>query len=225
MPDWIRRTALADILGADFNTLVDESFYQNLDRLHPRRALIEHGLAERERTLFNLDESVYLYDLTSTYFEGPCPHNPQAQRGDSRDSRPDCTQVVVGLVLDREGFPKAHEVFDGHRTDRTTLADMLEILEARTGRTGGATVVVDRACRQAGRGMAFDKMCLDAGLHTFRATLREALSTHQVVTVVLPASNGDRVADPQGIDAGAAAQGHLRDLPTAGRPCAFPQRS
>ncbi len=149
MPDWIRKTALADILGTDFDTLVDESLYQNLDRLHPQRALIEQGLADRERTLFNLDESIYLYDLTSTYFEGQCPHNPQAKRGYSRDSRPDCKQVVVGLVLDREGFPKAHEVFDGNRTDRTTLADMLDILEARTGRTGGATVVVDR-------GMAFD---------------------------------------------------------------------
>lgn len=149
MPDWIRRTALSDILGTDFDTLVDESLYQNLDRLHPRRALIEQGLADRERTLFNLDESVYLYDLTSTYFEGQCPHNPQAQRGYSRDSRPDCKQVVVGLVLDRDGFPKAHEVFDGNRPDRTTLGDMLHLLEARTGRTGGATVVVDR-------GMAFD---------------------------------------------------------------------
>lgn len=149
MPDWIRKTALSDMLGTDFDTLVDESLYQNLDRLHPRRALIEQGLADRERTLFNLDESLYLYDLTSTYFEGQCPHNPQAQRGYSRDSRPDCKQVVVGLVLDREGFPKAHEVFDGNRTDRTTLGDMLHTLEARTGRTGGATVVVDR-------GMAFD---------------------------------------------------------------------
>jgi transposase len=149
MPEWVRQTALADILGKDFDTLVDESLYQNLDRLHPRRAVIEQGLTDRERALFDLDESLYLYDLTSTYFEGQCPHNPQAKRGYSRDKRPDCKQVVVGLVLDREGFPKAHEVFDGNRTDRTTLGDMLEALETRTGRKGGATVVVDR-------GMAFD---------------------------------------------------------------------
>jgi transposase len=148
MPDWIRETALSDILGTEFDTLVDESLYQNLDRLHCRRAVIEQGLAERERTLFNLDERIYLYDLTSTYFEGQCPHNPQARRGYSRDNRPDCKQVVVGLVLDREGFPKAHEVFDGNRGDRITLDEMLQVLEARTGRTEGATVVVDR-------GMAF----------------------------------------------------------------------
>jgi len=149
MPDWVRRTALADIMGQDFNTLSDESLYKNLDRLHPRRVEIESDLAERERTLFNLDNSIYLYDLTSTYFEGQCLANPQAKRGYSRDGRPDCKQVVVGLVLDREGFPKAHEVFDGNRTDRTTVTEMLDALEKRVGRKAGATVVVDR-------GMAFD---------------------------------------------------------------------
>jgi transposase len=149
MPDWMRRTALGDILGADIEQVADDALYRNLDVLHPRRALIESALAERERTLFNLDESIFLYDLTSTYFEGQCPLNPQAKRGYSRDSRPDCKQVVVGLVLDREGFPKAHEVFDGNRTDRTTVAEMLTSLEKRMGKREGATVVVDR-------GMAYD---------------------------------------------------------------------
>ncbi len=148
MPDWVRRTALADILGEAFATLVDESLYQNLNRLHPQRVAIERELAERERTLFNLDARLYLYDLTSTYFEGQCLENPQAQRGYSRDSRPDCKQVVMGLVLDRDGFPRAHEVFEGNRPDRSTVGAMLEALEQRVGRTPGATVVVDR-------GMAF----------------------------------------------------------------------
>jgi transposase len=148
MPDWIRRTALADIIGTDFTALRDEALYRNLDRLHPQRARIEQALAARERTLFNLDDTIYLYDLTSTYFEGQCPRNPQAKRGYSRDHRPDCKQVVIGLVLDRDGFPKAHEVFDGNRVDQTTVDDMLTRLEERTGRRSGATVVVDR-------GMAF----------------------------------------------------------------------
>jgi transposase len=144
MPDWIRRTALADLLGTDFTALSDEALYRNLDRLHPQRARIEQALAARERTLFNLDDTIYLYDLTSTYFEGRCPRNPQAKRGYSRDHRPDCKQVVIGLVLDRDGFPKAHEIFDGNRQDQTTVDAMLTRLEERTGRRGGATVVVDR---------------------------------------------------------------------------------
>src|SRR5207249_1413465 len=83
----------------------------NLDRLHPNREAIERALAEKEKTLFNLDDTVYLYDLTSTYFVGQAKANPQAKRGYSRDKRPDCKQVVVGLVLDRDGFPNAHEIF------------------------------------------------------------------------------------------------------------------
>jgi transposase len=174
MPDWIRRTALGDILATDFTTLADDALYRNLDRLHPQRAPIERALAEQERTLFNLDDTVYLYDLTSTYFEGQCPRNPQAQRGYSRDHRPDCKQVVVGLVLDRDGFPKAHEVFDGNRVDRTTVAAMLTTLEVRTGRRGGATVVVDR-------GMAFAdtlKEITDRGHHYLVASRQAERTPH-----------------------------------------------
>jgi len=144
MPEWIRRTAIGDILGADFSTLNEDALYRNLDRLHPNREKIERELAARERTLFNLEDTVYLYDLTSTYFEGQAKGNPQAKRGYSRDKRPDCQQVVVGLVLDRDGFPKAHEVFDGNRQDRSTVSEMLKNLEKRTGHKPGATVVVDR---------------------------------------------------------------------------------
>jgi len=150
MPDWMRSTALGDILREDFSTLADETLYRNLDRLHPQRESLERELAECEKTLFNLDDSIFLYDLTSTYFEGEARANPQAKRGYSRDKRPDCKQVVVGLVLDREGFPKAHEVFDGNRQDRESLAAMLEALEKRTGKRPGTTVIVDR-------GMAYDQ--------------------------------------------------------------------
>ena len=174
MPDWIRRTALGDILATSFEELTDDALYRNLDRLHPQREGIERGLAERERELFNLDESIYLYDLTSTYFEGQCKRNPQAQRGYSRDKRPDCKQVVVGLVLDREGFPKAHEVFDGSRNDRTTVDEMLTALEKRTGRKPGTTVVVDR-------GMAFDdnlQEIKDHGYHYLVASRQSERTEH-----------------------------------------------
>lgn len=176
MPDWVRRTALGDILGAELATLNDEALYRNLDKLHPHRAAIEKGLARREQTLFNLDASIFLYDLTSTYFEGQCPLNPQAKRGYSRDKRPDCKQVTVGLVLDRDGFPKAHEVFDGNRQDRTTVDEMLACLEARVGKAPEATVVVDR-------GMAFDanlRQIRDRGYHYIvacRQTERDAYLT------------------------------------------------
>jgi transposase len=144
MPDWMGRTALDDILGTPLSHLSDEALDRNLDRLHPNRERIEAELAEREKTLFNPDDTLYLYDLTSTSFEGQAFRNPQAKRGYSRDQRPDSKQVLVGLVLDREGFPKAHEVFDGNRQDRTTVGEMLDSLQKRMGPKPGSTVVVDR---------------------------------------------------------------------------------
>ena len=150
MPDWIRRTALADLLEVDFDGLSEASLYRNLDKLHPNRAQIESRLVQRERHLFNLDKTILLYDLTSTYFEGQALHNPKAKRGYSRDKRPDCKQVVIGLVVNRDGFPVAHEVMEGNRQDRKTLGEMLDLLDQRVGLSAGQTVVVDR-------GMAFDE--------------------------------------------------------------------
>jgi transposase len=148
MPDWIRSTALADILGVDFSSLPDDPLYRNLDRLHHHRATIESALAEREQSLFNLGNTILLYDLTSTYFEGKADLIPKAKRGYSRDHRPDCKQLVVGLVIGREGFPRAHEIFEGNTQDRQTLATMLDLLKKRVGLPEGSTIVVDR-------GMAF----------------------------------------------------------------------
>jgi len=143
-PDWVARTAIPDLLGDKYNRLNYRYLYESLDKLHPQRELIEVRLAEKEKTLFNLNSSVYLYDLTSTYFEGDCKLNPAAKHGYSRDKRSDCRQVVVGLILNGDGFPTGHEIFDGNRVDCTTVDDMLKALEKRTGSAKGLTVVVDR---------------------------------------------------------------------------------
>ena len=149
MPAWFKTTAISDILGFDTDEITDDALYRNLDKLHPERRKIEKTLAERERSLFNLDDSIFLYDLTSTYFEGAALSNESAKRGYSRDKRPDCKQVLIGLALGREGFPVAHEIFDGNRRDHATVEDMLKALSERMGGIEGRTIVVDR-------GMAYE---------------------------------------------------------------------
>ena len=149
MPGWMQRTAIADVVRARVRGLADDALYRMLDRLHPQRATIEAALATQETNLFTLDGTVFFYDLTSTYFEGQALGDAKAKRGYSRDGRPDCKQVVIGLVVGREGFPVAHEVFAGNTQDRTSLDSMLTVLDARAHLVEGQTVVVDR-------GMAFD---------------------------------------------------------------------
>ena len=150
IPDWVRRTALGDILGADFTELAEDALYRAMDKVHPHRAAIESALVERESEVFNLDRTVFFYDLTSTYFEGLAKSNGKTKRGHSRDKRRDCKQVIVGMVVNRDGFPLFHEVFEGNTQDRATLKTMLDSIDARVGIEEGQTVVVDR-------GMAYEE--------------------------------------------------------------------
>lgn len=150
MPDWIRRTAIPDILGVNFEEMTEDPLYRNLDKLYPNRDRIESALVDRERSLFNLDATVFFYDITSTYFEGQAQGNHKAKLGYSRDSRPDCKQVLVGLAIGKEGFPLAHEVMEGNLQDRQTLDKMLGFMDERVGLKEGQTIVIDR-------GMAFEE--------------------------------------------------------------------
>jgi transposase len=140
----VARTALTDILGEEVNDIDYRDLYANLDKLHPQRVTIEKQLFEREKNLFNLEETLFLYDLTSTYMEGKCEGNPAAKHGYSRDSRPDCRQQVLGLMVNKDRFPIGHEIFAGNTSDSSTVKTAIDTFESRTGIKKAATMVVDR---------------------------------------------------------------------------------
>jgi transposase len=131
--DWYRRTALADLLGVAPERVNDDRLYRALDRLLPHKRALEASLKQRLGELFALDYELLLYDVTSTYFEGQAAANPLARRGHSRDHRPDCKQVCIGLVVTRDGMPLGYEVFAGNRTDVTTVEEIVGTMEARYG--------------------------------------------------------------------------------------------
>jgi transposase len=98
-------------------------------------------LKNRLGELFGLEYDLLLYDVTSTYFEGQAACNPQARRGYSRDHRPDCKQVCIGLVVSKCGMPLGYEVFAGNRADVTTLQEIVETIERRYGQADRIWVV------------------------------------------------------------------------------------
>jgi transposase len=132
--DWYRRTALADLSGVAVERVNDDRLYRALDRLLPHKRGLEEHLKRRLGELFALDYELLLYDVTSTYFEGQAAANPLARRGHSRDHRPDCKQVCIGLVVTRDGMPLGYEVFAGNRTDVTTVEEIVGTMERRYGR-------------------------------------------------------------------------------------------
>ena len=130
---WYEKTALEDLLGVDSDKINDDRLYRSLDALLPHKeALFEH-LQQRYGELFGATFDFLFYDITSAYFEGSGQRNSQAKRGYSRDKRPDCVQVCIGLVVSREGFPLAFEVFDGNRPDVTTVKEMVGLMEEKYG--------------------------------------------------------------------------------------------
>jgi len=132
--DWLRKTTLADILGIDEEKINEDRLYRGLDRVLPLKTALEAHLKGKWEGLFGIKYDLLLYDVTSTYFEGKMNGNPQAQRGHSRDHRPDCKQVCIGLVVTREGMPLGYEVFPGNLNDTKTVRTIVESIEARYGK-------------------------------------------------------------------------------------------
>jgi len=135
--EWYVGSAMGDLLGEDFALAQKDKPYRCLDKLLEHRdALFDH-LRGRWGELFGAKFDVLLYDLTSTYFESdPPPAGSKGKRrfGYSRDHRPDCTQVVVALIVTPEGLPVAYEVYPGNTRESSTLRAFLDRIEGRYGR-------------------------------------------------------------------------------------------
>lgn len=126
---WLQqRSGLGELLDDDFSALDLTRLYRVSDQLLAQRAALEAHLYRQERDLFALCETITLYDLTNTFFEGTASGNPKAQYGHSKEKRTDCPLVTLALVLDASGFPKRSEVFEGNVSEPKTLEKMLQRL-------------------------------------------------------------------------------------------------
>lgn len=130
---WYADSALEDLLGVPFAHINEARLYRGLDVLHGLKDKLCAHLHERYQSWFGVEFEFLLYDVTSTYFEGQAKGNAKAARGYSRDQRPDCKQVNIGLVVTPEGLPIGYEVFAGNTADVTTVEDMVELMENKYG--------------------------------------------------------------------------------------------
>ena len=140
---WYGKTALDELVGVPAGKVNDDRLYRALDALLPHKDRLFSHFQKTYGELFGTTFDLLLYDVTSTYFEGEAKGNPQAKRGYSRDGRPDCAQVCIGLVVTPEGLPLAYEVFDGNRADVTTVEEIVEVMRERYGQER-RTWVMDR---------------------------------------------------------------------------------
>jgi transposase len=132
---WYASTGLEDLLGVPDEAVTKDRLYRTLDQLLRAQIGIENDLKARLQGLFQLEYDLLLYDLTSSYFEGLAEENELAKRGYSRDHRSDCKQIVLALVVTREGFPLAHETLVGNTKDVQTVRHIVGTIEERFGKS------------------------------------------------------------------------------------------
>jgi hypothetical protein len=131
---WYVHSALGDLLGVSWEKINDDRLYRGLDVLAAHKERLCAHLMERYHSWFGVQFEFLLYDVTSTFFEGKAEANEKAARGYSRDSRPDCKQVCIGLVCTPEGLPLSYEVFPGNRNDVTTVEEIVTMMEEKYGK-------------------------------------------------------------------------------------------
>jgi len=137
-------SGLDELVKTDFTRLSLNSLYKVTDLLYEHKTEIEAHLRARENNLFSLDETIILYDLTNTYFEGRAASNSKAKFGRSKEKRNDCKLLTLGLVIDSQGFPKTSQVFAGNQSEPETLLEMVKALHQKDPTANPKpTVVID----------------------------------------------------------------------------------
>ncbi|MDP6136168.1 MAG: IS1634 family transposase [Arenicellales bacterium] len=144
---WTKRwvedlSALYEMTGTPLRHSL-QSYYRGTDALYECREALEGHLADREKDLFSLEESIVLYDLTNTYFEGRSAGNPKAAYGKSKERRSDCKLATMGLIVDDAGFAKYSKIYPGNQYEADTFQQIIGELEQQLRVKTKATIVLD----------------------------------------------------------------------------------
>lgn len=205
---WFDESTMDLLLGSDFAVAEKDRLYRCLDRIVEHKQAQFQWLKQKWAELFQADFEVLLYDLTSTYFEGDMEESEKAKRGYSRDSRPDCAQVVIALIVTPDGFPLAYEVMDGNTSEQKTLQPFLDRIEQTYGQAKRVWVMDRGIPTEAtlelmrsrnisylvgtpkGRINKHEKQWLDLPWHQVRDSVQVKLYTHEQELYVLARSDG-----------------------------------
>jgi hypothetical protein len=145
IPRWLKTVAAEEVIDACAENYSENRFYKISDLLLTNKDFIEQQLYEREKSLFNLTNTIFLYDLTNTYFEGLCKSNPKAKFcNNQKEKRTDCRQIVIALFLDSDGFIRRHRIFDGKMSDAKSLRHILKELKHDYPTDVIPTIIMDR---------------------------------------------------------------------------------
>ena len=141
---WIKEnSAICEVTGYPIDKTTKDKLYKSALGLYKIKDNLESHLSKKTNELFDLQDKIYLYDLTNTYFEGRKVKSKLANFGRSKEKRSDCKLVVLALVVNVEGFIKYSNIFEGNTADNTTLPHIIDNLRSQTSEEKRAVVIID----------------------------------------------------------------------------------
>jgi len=141
---WIKEnSAICEVTGYPIDKTTKDKLYKSALELYKIKDNLESHLSKKTNELFDLQDKIYLYDLTNTYFEGRKVKSKLANFGRSKEKRSDCKLVVLALVVNVEGFIKYSNIFEGNTADNTTLPHIIDNLRSQTSEEKRAVVIID----------------------------------------------------------------------------------
>ena len=124
VPQWIKTTALPEILGEQLLDLNDDKIYYELSKIEKNKVALENYLFKKTYEQDPKSYDYVNYDLSSSYFVGlRCK---LSAFGRSKDDKPNCKQVILALMINDKGYPFKWDVFAGNLPEIDTMEQMIK---------------------------------------------------------------------------------------------------
>lgn len=140
---WIKEnSAVCELTSYPVHQITKDKLYTSSLHLYSIKNELEFFLSTKTNELFDLQDKIYLYDLTNTYFEGEKRSSKIAKHGRSKEKRTDAKLVVLAIVVNVEGFIKYSSIYEGNMTDCKTLSATIDSLRLATSTSSNKAVIV-----------------------------------------------------------------------------------
>jgi hypothetical protein len=168
---WIKQnSAICEVTGYPMEKVTKDKLYKSALDLYKIKDTLEQHLSNRTNELFDLKDKIILYDLTNTYFEGSKRKSKLAQyaKNKSKEKRNDAKIIVLALVVNVEGFIKFSSVFEGKKSDSSSLPDIIDKIRLQTSNSRRAIVVIDAGIATNDnldliKSKGYDYVCVEKG--------------------------------------------------------------
>ena len=123
--------------------ITHKQLYTISDILYKHKLSIDKYLYNRITDMFDINDKLVIFDLSNTYFETRKAQSKIAKYGRSKEKRSDCPIVVFSGVINSQGFIRHSRIYEGNKSDMTTISDMIKDLEEHSSPDMQHTIVID----------------------------------------------------------------------------------